>query len=212
MGEVRMGPHQELVLMLRRSLGIREFVETGTFRGDTAAWASTCFAGVTTMELSDVYHSAAVRRFRNTPNVRALRGNSLDLLRTVGAELREPALFWLDAHWSGLDTAGQEAECPVLQEIQCISSSDLEHVIMVDDARLFCAPPPRPHRSAEWPNLVSIVETLSGGGRRYVALVDDVFTAVPVSLQTEFVAFLQNLSTERHSQADRPKWWRKLVR
>ena len=36
MGLVRMGPPIELIIKLRDDYGVKDFIETGTFRGDTA--------------------------------------------------------------------------------------------------------------------------------------------------------------------------------
>lgn len=38
MGIVRMGPPEELVLLLKRDLNVSTFVETGTFKCGTAVW------------------------------------------------------------------------------------------------------------------------------------------------------------------------------
>ncbi len=210
MGVVRVGPPEELVLKLQEILGLTEFIETGTFRGDTAAWAARHFARVCTIEWAQSYHTAAVERFRTTSNVQALRGHSTEVLQSLVPTLTAPALFWLDAHWSGGDTAGSEAECPVLAEISCIAKSPLAHVILVDDARLFCAPPPRPHRATEWPDLATTVAALAGSGVRHVALIDDVLIAVPTAATAALTDFLQDLTTARNWEKGVAKWWRKF--
>jgi hypothetical protein len=211
MGNTRMGPPDWLVLALRAQLGLREFVETGTFRGGTAAWAAGHFERVTTIELSPVYHAAAVVRFRAEPRIRALQGASPAVLRKHVPGLAGPALFWLDAHWSGLDTAGMEAECPLLEEMAVINDSPLPHVILVDDARLFCAPPPRPHRAEHWPDLLTVVNRLANGGRRHVALFEDIVIAVP----TEVRVFLTNRLQEAAGAPPPPllrRLWREVRR
>jgi hypothetical protein len=196
MGIVRMGPPQELVLALRDRMGLSHFVETGTFRGDTAAWAAAHFARVTTLELSPAIHATARARLAPLAQVRALQGDSGLLLRDLVKTLEGPALFWLDAHWSGLDTAGVGAECPVLAEIALVDASPLPNVLLVDDARLFCAPPPRPHRAEQWPELAGVVAALAAGGRRFVVLLDDVLVAVPESERAFLVPWLQDRATE----------------
>src|SRR5882724_7917824 len=144
MGNIRMGPPDTLIAALQARLGFGDFVETGTYRGNTAAWAAGQFTRVTTIELSPAFHAAAQERFRGQPGVRLLRGESSAVLREIVPTLTGPALFWLDAHWSGLDTVGREAECPLLAEIAVINAASPVHTVLVDDARLFSAPPPRP--------------------------------------------------------------------
>jgi hypothetical protein len=51
--------------------------------------------------------------------------------------LQKPALFWLDGHYSGGATAKGDKECPVLEELDAIFRSPHNHVIYIDDARLF---------------------------------------------------------------------------
>ncbi len=210
MGAKRMGPPHDLVLALQEHLQLQLFVETGTFRGETAAWAATRFARVLTIELSSAYHAKAVERFKAQPGVRPLRGRSPEVLRQIGADLCAPALFWLDAHWSGLDTAGQDSECPLLEEVGVIDATAPGHVILVDDARLFCAPPPRPHRAEQWPDLAAIVTALVAGGRRYVALFEDVFIAVPVTEREFLTGWLQDAATAGWANEGSPAWWRRL--
>jgi hypothetical protein len=46
MGIVRWGPPEELVLRFKRASSIDMFIETGTFKGDTASWAAAHFPSV----------------------------------------------------------------------------------------------------------------------------------------------------------------------
>jgi hypothetical protein len=210
MGIHRMGPPIDLILALQQRLGIHDFVETGTYSGDTAEWAAKHFARVATIELSPDFHAAAVKRFGAQPRVRALMGNSAAVLREVVPGLAGPTIFWLDAHWSGLNTAGREAECPLLEELAIVNAAPLTHTVLVDDARLFCAPPPRPHLAEQWPDLANTVAALSGGDRRYVALIDDVLIAVP-SADRRFVRdWLQDATTAAWALTGRKSWWQKL--
>jgi hypothetical protein len=203
MGAIRMGPPEELILALRQRSGLDHFVETGTFRGDTAAWAAAHFPQVTTIEMSPAIHAAAKARFGSLSNVRAIEEDSSAVLGELLAGLSQPAIFWLDAHWSGLDTAGIDAECPVLHELARINASPQAHVVLVDDARLFCAPPPppRPHRAEQWPDLRSLVEALAAGGRRHVALFENVFVAVPSEQRRFLGTWLQDRATAARSRS-----------
>jgi len=201
MGAIRMGPPEDLILALQKRSGLDHFVETGTFRGGTAAWAAAHFPRVTTIEMSAAIHAAAKARFSSLTNVRAIEGDSRAALGELVAGLSQPAIFWLDAHWSGLDTAGVEAECPVLEEVARINASPQAHVVLVDDARLFSAPPPRPHRADQWPDLRSVVEALAAGGRRHVALFEDVFVAVPSEQRQFLVAWMQDQATAARSRS-----------
>jgi hypothetical protein len=201
MGAIRMGPPEELILGLRQRSGLDHFVETGTFRGDTAVWAAAHFRQVTTIEMSAAIHAAARIRFASLTNVRAIEGDSRTVLGEFLAGISRPAIFWLDAHWSGLDTAGGDAECPVLDELAGINASPQAHIVLVDDARLFCAPPPRPHRAEQWPDLRGVVDALAAGGRRFVVLFEDVFVAVPSEERRFLATWLQDRATPANSRS-----------
>jgi len=129
-----MGPPAALTLALQRRLGIQDFIETGTFHGHTTAWAARHFNRVTTIELSPTHHTAEETRFCAQPNGRTLAGDSGVTARSVAPNLAAPAIFRLDAHWSGLDTAGREVECPVLAESALINVSSLVHVVLFENA------------------------------------------------------------------------------
>lgn len=207
-----MGPPESVVIALQERLKLNCFVETGTYRGNTAAWAAGFFPKVITIELSPIYHAAARERFCGQDNVQTLAGDSKEVLAKVLADLPAAALFWLDAHWSGLDTAGQEAECPLLGEILLINEASAPHVVLVDDARLFAAPPPLPHRAEHWPDLSTVVSALDAGGQRFVVLYEDVLIAVPTGARDFLKAFLQEAVTTAYRRSDREHWWKRTWR
>lgn len=130
---------------LAERYGLKILVETGTYRGDMVEAMKQDFDRVYSIELSSVLFQAARRRFQNDGNVEILHGDSADLLHGVLSMLDQPALFWLDAHYSGGETARGARDTPVLVEIESIlRSSDSAHVILVDDARLFGRDPAYP--------------------------------------------------------------------
>ena len=112
------------------------FVETGTYLGNTTAAASRYFREVHTIELDEKLNKKARERFRNTGNVTCHQGNSPDVLRTLAQTIDEPALFYLDAHWSGGVTAHGEVEVPLLEELEIIRPRLHDDFIVIDDARL----------------------------------------------------------------------------
>jgi hypothetical protein len=52
------------------------------------------------------------------------------------ARVHEPALFWLDGHYSGGLTARGAKDTPLLEEIEAIAHHGVPgHVVLIDDAR-----------------------------------------------------------------------------
>ena len=60
------------------------------------------------------------------------------LMPTVLSALKEPAVFWLDAHYSGDTTALGPQETPVMEELRHVLAHGVtNHVVLIDDVRLF---------------------------------------------------------------------------
>jgi hypothetical protein len=175
-------PQKALMLALRDALGISRFLETGTHRGTTAAWAAEHFAQVITIEASEQLYREAVARHGQLGNVRFVLGDTRTVLAGELERLGGPAVVWLDSHWCGDETHRAGGECPVLDEIAAVRASPHEHVVFVDDARYFLAPPPRPHRMEDWPTLAEVIAALTEGERPLdVVVLDDAFVAVPTA-------------------------------
>ncbi|MGE5174946.1 MAG: hypothetical protein ACM3JJ_01115 [Hyphomicrobiales bacterium] len=125
------------VLDHARRFGIDTLVETGTFEGEMARKCAASFRRVETIELDPGLAAAAARKLARLPNVRVIRGDSAAALAAVVASLEAPAVFWLDAHYSGEGTAKGDTETPLLREIAAIATGRARgHVVLVDDARL----------------------------------------------------------------------------
>ena len=115
----------------------KTLVETGTFRGDMVEACKNSFGRVISIELSEELHADAQRRFVDASNVELLLGDSSVVLPRVLDKLTEPALFWLDAHYSFAGDAKGDTITPALSEVETILSHELTHQILIDDARSF---------------------------------------------------------------------------
>jgi hypothetical protein len=116
---------------------LHTFVETGTYLGDMIWSLKYEFDRIYSIEIDPVLAKRAQTLLSGFENVTVLEGNSGDLLPQVLEKLDEPALFWLDAHYSGGITGGAGMENPVLREVRHILADGPGHIILVDDARLF---------------------------------------------------------------------------
>ncbi len=191
MGMYTMGVPKQLVLSLQKQFNIQTFVETGTFNGGTCTWASEHFKKVITVENSKVIHERTSTKFKHLTNIDFLFGHSLEHLKNIVANLNEPAIFWLDAHWSGGDTYGVNDECPLIEELHIINSSKINHVILIDDARMFVKPPKPPHKAEQWANISQIITELNMIGDRYCFIADDVIGAVPNAALPNIIPYFQ---------------------
>jgi len=194
MGTKYLGIPKDIVMLLLENFEIRNFVETGTYYGATATWASQFFENVISIEKSDDLWEMTSSKFNNFSNIEFLLGDSREMLEVALLKLEEPILIWLDAHWSGGKTAGMSDECPLMGELEVINSFDKEVFILIDDARLFLSPPPRPHNPENWPEIGEVLAVLREKSR-YVTIMDDVINAFPMSTKSTLIDCLQNKST-----------------
>jgi hypothetical protein len=187
-------PHIPFILAwrLKKAFGLRTFVETGTHVGETSAWAAEQFDQVETVEAYEPLFEHLRTRFKDKPNVALHFGTSAEMLRRIVPGLDGPALFWLDAHYSGQGTAGEARECPILDEIAALDLSPHDNVVLIDDARLFLVPPPAPFKADHWPDLRTIIETLSRKAPdSYITIFEDVIIRVPGHAKATLVHLLQ---------------------
>jgi predicted O-methyltransferase YrrM len=114
------------------------FIESGTALGHTTMLAvKNGFDKIYTIELSEKYYELAKIKFEKYPQVVCLLGNSKDKISEILNEIKEPALFWLDAHFCGGDSAKADKLVPLYEELETISKHYIkDHTIMIDDVRL----------------------------------------------------------------------------
>jgi uncharacterized protein DUF268 len=196
MGIIRMGVPEELVLFMQRAFCLNVFIETGTFKGATSCWAADHFKKVITIELSKELFEETAEKYRHLQNVDFRYGNSSDELANIVKHLDESAVFWLDAHHCSLNTAGNGSRAPILEEIDAISLSAYDHFILIDDARLFLAPPPDPHRMDEYPDICTLIEQVKRHKKHYIVIYDDVIICVPEAARETISFFCKDQITQ----------------
>ena len=135
-------------------------VETGTFRGERTELFARYFHTVHTVELSPVLHGAASARLAPLgTRVQCHFGDSAVVVPRLAAEIQEPVLWYLDAHWFSLNRGksragyARDAEAqiargplPLWAELEAIGARTYADVVLVDDARDFGRSEPTP----EW--------------------------------------------------------------
>jgi len=193
-----------LINFIALAFGVRVFFETGTFRGKTVRRLAGVFEKLITVEGSKEIFESAKSQLSGYHNIVNVYGDSVGALQAIVPKINVPIVFWLDAHFSGGATHGREDECNVLDELATINQSLGEHIILVDDARLFYAPPPQPHDPRQWPSITQVVEALSDRGRRFVGMYCDTFFAVPMHLEASTKEFLIHKQAYDKAHTSRP--------
>ncbi|MGF1583134.1 MAG: FkbM family methyltransferase [Gemmataceae bacterium] len=182
----------ELTEVLRDKLDLQHFVETGTREGVTTKVMAEKFARVSTIELEPKTYDRTKAALAGFSNVNCILGDSTTQLPELLLSVEGPAMFWLDAHWSGGDTGKGASECPVLDELKTVYAHRSDHVVFIDDARLFISPPPPPHQASDWPTFAMIRQFLEHQEPTpTIHVVGDVIVAGPEKITPFVEAYCQ---------------------
>lgn len=140
-GESGAPPHvvkQRTIKDAQREYSLKVLVETGTYYGDMVYAMRNVFEKIYSIELSKDLHAQAVKRFAKFNNMVFVQGDSATELKKIVCQLKQPALFWLDGHYSAGVTALGKTVTPIFEELDSIFASGQKgHVLLIDDARLF---------------------------------------------------------------------------
>lgn len=140
------------------------FVETGTEFGTMIKMIGDNFDKIYTIELNKDLYNKAVQLFKGKEHIKLIQGDSSTEIHKILLELKEPALFWLDAHGPGSMTVRNPQHCPVEKELEAIFAHHVKrHVILVDDARHF-------DRES-----ISIIKRLAKKNNKKVEIKDGIF-------------------------------------
>jgi hypothetical protein len=117
------------------------FVETGSYRGFTLDFMKSRFRSIHSIELSDKWFRFCKDKFKHHPHMHFYHGNSTELLPKVLDAITEPAIVFLDAHYSGGSTVKADDKCdsPLLTELAYLRSRRAHDIIIVDDTGFFDA-------------------------------------------------------------------------
>jgi hemerythrin superfamily protein len=194
MGLIHKGIPQEELLFLKEILSLNTFVEGGTYIGSTAKEMSEIFKIVYTIEKSNVMYNLAKKNLKDIINIKVLHGDTRDYFESI-IKSNDDVLFWLDAHWSEGETYGDGDECPLIQELQLIFKYDKNFLILIDDARLFLAPPPKNHNFMQWPSIKDIVKNIPDDYE--LIEFEDIIYIYHKKINTDFKSFMQNKATDK---------------
>lgn len=170
-------PHivkQQTLKMYAKKYNLKILIESGTFWGDMIEATRENFDKLITIELSKKFHKLALKRFKNDKKVEFIWGDSGVEIEKVLKKLNQPALFWLDGHFSAGMTQMGLTETPIFKELNHIAHAKrLNHVILIDDARQFGHHP-------DYPKMETL-ETFIHKNRPYskIQVINDIIAITP---------------------------------
>lgn len=164
---------QNIIVEYKNRFGLSILVETGTYLGEMVEAQKNNFVKTYSIELSKKLYKKAKKKFLSEKNIVLLQGDSGKRLSEIVAVLREPALFWLDGHYSGGITALGDKECPVREELASIFTSEHNHIILIDDASMF-------NGTHDYPTIEEIKNIITQHNKNYsVEVKDDIIRLTP---------------------------------
>jgi hypothetical protein len=153
---------------------LKILVETGTYHGNMVEAMKMYFDKIYSIELSYHLYNRNVRRFKGIASIVLIQGDSGKEIEKIIRKLNQPALFWLDAHYSGGSTARGKRDTPIYEELSHIlNATNIEHVILIDDARCFGT-------ERDYPSLDEIKSFVNSKRINYKTVVcDDIIRITP---------------------------------
>lgn len=134
-------PHiikQQAIRDYAKRFGLKYLVETGTYCGDMVEAMKDDFDRIYSIELSEELYEKVKKRFEGSETIELIQGDSGIELKNVINRIDQPALFWLDGHYSAGVTARGDKDTPIYKELDHIlNAQNRGHVIIIDDARCF---------------------------------------------------------------------------
>lgn len=128
---------RERLANIAKHFQVSAFVETGSYRGETAVFMSQFVSVVISVEIDPLNSEFARQACAGLANVKIHTGRSEDILPSIIESLNGAVLFWLDAHYQTGMIMGRR-RCPIFDELAAIlARRQIEPIIVIDDARKF---------------------------------------------------------------------------
>src|SRR3989344_2378063 len=121
-----------------RKFNLQNFVETGTWHGETVYHLINSFDKIISIEIGEDHYQNAKKRFVSYKHIQILKGDSGVLLPSIVKNIDKPVIYWLDGHYMQGMREKVELNTPIIRELSCIFDKKLKgNVILIDDARDF---------------------------------------------------------------------------
>jgi len=140
----------------------KHYIETGAYLGSGIKSVKKNYNNIHSIELSPKWYNHNLEQFKDDSNVNMYLGDSKKVLPELLSKIDEPVTIFLDAHYSGGNTAFGEEEVPLLYELEILKKRKHNDIIIIDDCRLLgktgkcgCGPndPVYPTMTYDWTNI-----------------------------------------------------------
>lgn len=147
---------------------IKNFVETGTYKGFTTLIMAKKFEKVYTVEIEEHLYNESIENFKNEniSNITAFKGDSVEKLPEILKNINKDdgVVYFIDAHSTG------SVKVPLMKEIDIILSNNINPCIYIfDDVRFWKG---QENSAWDWDE-VSVENILKKFNEKNIAIVDN---------------------------------------